>query len=118
MESRNPGKQGRSVSESLTKREAIIPSEFLNLPDFALGKVHGFHMILGVGGVFRSVANYKFPQKMVADFEPRPAGDQELAPWSEADEEWLDGDGPEGDIPTNKIAPSGPDLGSLGRVKF
>ena len=48
-------------------------------------------VVKGIGGIFKSVAHYEFPQKTVADFDARPPADQILSDWNESDDEWLDG---------------------------
>jgi hypothetical protein len=69
---------------------ALFPSEFLNIPDFASGNVHGVHMIKGLGGVFKASAHYEFPKPEVLDFDPRPESEQFLEPWGPDDDKWLD----------------------------
>ena len=119
MESQSPEKSEKGLAEHLTKREVILPSEFMSLPDFIEGKVHGFHMIKGVGGVFRSVAPYLFAKTDVLDFDPRPANQQELAAWNDQDQEWLEGQSA-GSSPkqSREEAQKDIDLGTLGRIKF
>jgi hypothetical protein len=41
-------------------RGAMSPAEFLSLPDFSSGNVHGVHMIKGLGGVFKSSAPHQY----------------------------------------------------------
>jgi hypothetical protein len=108
-------KENKTVAEHLTKREAFLPAEFLNLPDYASGDVAGIHLIKGVGGVFKSTAHYEYPKTNVPDFDPRPDSEQVLAPWDESDDEWLDGGQPN---PPNNPPTNGPDLGSIGRIDF
>ena len=119
MESKNSDKGSNSVSENLTKRDAVLASEFLNLRDFVSGNVHGIHLFKGLGGVFGSIAHYEFPKTAVLDFDPRPEGEQELTTWNEDDDEWLDnGASGGGTKPPVKPNPVDPDLGSLGRITF
>ena len=119
LETRTKDQQDKSVGEHLAKREAILPSEFLNLPDFVSGDADGFHLIMGAGGVFRSIAHYEFPKKSVPNFDPRPAADQILADWNDADDEWLDG-GETDTEPEPPVKPK-PSTGTsvpVGRVRF
>ena len=60
--------------------ESILPSEFLHLPDFASGNVHGVHTIEGLGGAFKASARYEFQKLDVLDFDPRPESEQILEP--------------------------------------
>ena len=119
LESQTAGKGEKSVSEHLTKREAILRSEFMSLPDFIEGNVEGFHLIKGVGGVYRSVAKYKFSSTDVLDFDPRPAVQQELSAWNDQDKEWL-GDSSLDNLSKESSgeAQTNVDLGTLGRVNF
>ena len=113
-------KDGSSTSEHLTKREGIMPSEFLGLPDFSGGVAHGFHLIKGIRGVFPSSAHYAFPPKAaIPDFDPRPDAEQLLTPWNDSDDTWLDG-GPTKppDGPKPGPQPPKPDAKEVGRIDF
>jgi hypothetical protein len=113
-------RDGSSTSEHLTKREGIMASEFLGLPDFSAGVAHGFHLIKGVRGVFPSSAHYGFPPNTgIPDFDPRPDAEQLLTPWNDSDDTWLDG-GPTKppDGPKPKPQPPKPDAKLLGRIDF
>lgn len=124
-------KDGKNVGEHLTKREAILPSEFLNLPDFHEGKVAGIHLIRGVNGVFKSTSHRSFSKTDKADdFHPRDEREQELAPWTDADEIRLgvnsagtnnnnnNSNNQSGEQASAEIRLDEPDLRSLGRVSL
>ena len=69
------------------KREVLLPSDFLSLPDFAAGTVHGIHLIRGIGDVFRASAHYEFPKTNPADdFQARPDSQVDLDPWNDEDD--------------------------------
>jgi len=108
-------KDGTSTGEQLAKREGILASEFLHLPDFSDGVAEGFHLIRGVGAVFRGRARYTFLKSEVPDFISRPSSEQILDPWDASDDEWLDG-GKSGPAPSPK--PDTPDAGAVGRIDF
>jgi len=118
-------KDGTNIGEHLTKREAVLPSEFLTLPDFAEGTraIAGIHLIRGLKGVFRSSTQAHFPKgNDVPDFDPRNEGEQVLAPWSVEDARRLglhdDDDNAAGGPVSAGPRPDEPDLSSLGRVSF
>jgi len=117
-------KDGTTVGEHLAKREAVMPSEFLTLPDYSGGNATGFHLVRGVAGVFKATAHYAFPNTNPADdFQPRDESEQELAPWTSDDERRLgitddDNDDQAGGPVSASPRPDEPDLGSLGRVSF
>jgi type IV secretory pathway TraG/TraD family ATPase VirD4 len=85
MESR--GKDGTTVGEHLAERDAIMAAEFMSLPTVKKGMVEGFHMVRGMGGVFRDRIQYEFKVLNKArNFTERPKGtSQELAEWNSAD---------------------------------
>lgn len=126
-------KDGTNVGESLVKRPAFMPSEFLNLPDSVGGFVAGIHVIRGVSGPFTHTSHHKFPSTAPSlDFQPRDESDQVLEPWTAEDERRVginDKDDDENKDNINdddqaagqasaKPRPRGPDLGSLGRMSL
>jgi hypothetical protein len=115
-------KDGTSVGEQYAKREAVMPSEFLNLPDFSGGNATGVHLIRGVDGVFKSTSHHTFPKTDPADdFHARDESEQILALWTAADDERLglnDDNDQAGGQASADPRPDEPDLDSLGRVSF
>jgi hypothetical protein len=107
-----------SVGESLAKREAILPAQFQNLPDYTDGNVTGFHRIKGVSGVFEKTTHYEHVKAPVTDFDPCSAADQYLAPWGEDDDIWLDGAENSSQQPPKKLKPSNPGPSGIGRIDF
>lgn len=116
-------KDGTNVGEHLAKRDSVMPSEFLTLPDYTGGFATGYHILRGVAGVFKGSSYHKFPNTDPADdFQPRDSTEQVLAPWTPADERRLglndDNDEKAAGQASAKPRPNEPDLGSLGRVSF
>jgi hypothetical protein len=118
MGSKTAGKNETSVSEQLTKREAVMAAEFLNLPDYVNGNVCGYHMIKGLGGIFQSTAHYQFNSSDVADFDPRPTSEQLLKPWGPDDDAWLDGKISGEPAGSDESEDPESDTGTIGRIDF
>lgn len=89
---RESASTGVSFSDNLVKRELVLDSEFLDLPETS--PEHGLtgYFISSVTGVFRDhlggpwlAQNLKPPRDAVPNFCPRPEAHQYLRPWTERD---------------------------------
>jgi hypothetical protein len=83
---------GKSDTEQLVQRPLVLPSEFLNLPRPEQGHgLVGYYLspLVGAyrGGMTgRALSKQLYPKHpAVPDYLPRPADDQCLRPWEEAD---------------------------------
>lgn len=89
---REGGSSGVSFSDGITKRELILDSEFLDLPETS--PEHGLSgvFVSPVTGAFRDYLtgqwladHLKSPNRSILNFIPRPESHQFLRPWSDQD---------------------------------
>jgi len=113
-------KDGNSVGEHLSKRDAVLPSEFLTLPDFSNGTTGAIQLVRGVAGVFSCDLKFRFPEIDISrNFQPRDESEQLLALWSDADEKRLFASVELQPSHTKtKVESKSVDLDDLHRVKF
>lgn len=93
-----------TLSEQITKREAVLASELLSLPPAEGGSFHGYHIVPQIG-VYPAKIDFKPLLKGRAseeDFVPRPVQQQYLEPWSEDDDDRLGLTVPPGPSPPSK----------------
>ncbi len=86
------GSSGVSFSDGLTKRELILDSEFLDLPETSFERGLTGVYVSPVTGAFRDhlsgawLREHLQPAvRAVPNFLPRPDSDQYLRPWCDAD---------------------------------
>lgn len=89
-------KGGDSTTHQTVKRDGALPSEFLSLPAASPAEgVTGYFVVPQIGA-FRATETPVYVRKHlnpkavdVADFVPRPVGDQYLRPWTAEDRDRL-----------------------------
>ncbi len=113
---------GDSTTHQRTKRDGVLPSEFLSLPPASRdGGLSGYFVVPEVGAFHRTVppraiGDLLRPKGEEADFVPRPVEEQYLRPWTEDDLRRLGL--PDLGTPTPPPAnPTGPSRGTLRVVK-
>jgi|GEM_PF-2641789 len=113
-------KDGTSISEHLTKREAMLESQFLQMEDYRDGVVTGIHIFKFVAGVFKSKARYEHPNCDASrNFLPRDISERELAPWTDADAMRLSiGDQCRPTTEITRVPKGGVALGDINRIEF
>lgn len=89
---REGGSQGVSFSDSITKRDLVLDSEFLDLPETSPENGLSCYFVSAATGAFREqlsgfwlAGNLKPASQDVLNFVPRPECHQYLRPWSEQD---------------------------------
>ena len=86
------GNHGRSVSSSIARREAVLDSEFLDLPETTRANgLTGLFLSPSTGGFRDTIPGdwiarrLQSPDRAIPESIPRPESDQYLRPWSGAD---------------------------------
>ncbi len=89
---REGGSSGVSFSDGIIKRELILDSEFLDLPETSPEQGLTAVFVSPVTGVFRDhltgqwlADHLKSPDRSIPNFIPRPESHQYLRPWSDDD---------------------------------
>lgn len=109
------------------KREAVLPSEIMNLRTFGDGRVEGFHRFMGTEHAVRQIVRYPFHKTdPTRDFQRRPSEQEKLAEWTEDDskrfgtkkEDQNKSENGERPKPKEPPPPPPPDLDSFGRFEF
>lgn len=112
----------RKLHRSRVKREAVLPSEIMNLRTFRDGRVEGVHRFLGTDDAIHKIVRYPFHKKdPKLDFQRRPKEEEVLRKWTPEDQKRFESKSPK-NKPSNgkgrkpKSPPS--DLDSFGRFEF
>lgn len=106
-------KDGTTVSEHLSKREAMLPSEFMQQPSYRDDTVTGIHILHSVQGVFKSSSKYPpFTGDPSRNFIAREEAKKHLIPLTPNDVErlgvGLEPGGDDDDGSSTVAGPSGP----------